>query len=220
LPRSQLGVARNGEGTGRSERARGYLPRVPRLSALTKLAPPAALLVGLVILWPRPEPTAPPRRPVSAEAEFHVQYTPEQAVFALPFLQEGAAVQASCDLDLAVACEGGGCAALVVAPDLDGVGGWVQLAVTSPRFVLSTLARDLGVPASGLPCGSAVARLVEDRPITSVELADGTELWCTVTGERAAGLAWCRAEAARRLGVEVAFDRPGLRELTFDRSRR
>lgn len=187
---------------------------------MSRLRPAALVLLvtlligGALVLRAPPAPAPPADRPASARV---VRWSADPAA-PVEYSAAARAVEGECGLQLELACGEAFCAALTVMPDLDQLGGWLEISLRHPRFVLQTVARDLGVPASGLPCGSAVASLVGERGITAVELADGTELWCTVAGDGAAGHAWCRAEAADRLGVDVAFDRPGLRRLTFDRS--
>lgn len=97
-------------------------------------------------------------------------------------------------------------------PDMDRITGWLGLLAHSPRFVLSTAARDLGLPVSGLPCGVAV----DGRAALALELDDGTEVWCSYDGDEARGRALCRALARPRIGALAArFEQPGLRRLSF-----
>lgn len=139
----------------------------------------------------------------------------ERAPLARVFATRADDVRASCDLPLDVRCDDAACVGVLTAPDLDRIDGWVSLVFRSPRFVLSTAARDLGVPSRMLPCGSAVAALVGDHGVDAVELADGTEIWCTVTGAVDAGRALCDAVAAERGRADARFGAEGLRRLAF-----
>lgn len=123
------------------------------------------------------------------------------------FVERIAQVRRSCGLPVETLCDGGDCVAVTIGPDLDGLSGWLTLGLTSPRFVVETIGRDLGVPRSLLPCGAAVEGL--DGPILAVEMADGTEMWCTGDAP------WlCDRAAAARFGV-VGFEAPGVRTLRF-----
>jgi hypothetical protein len=182
-------------------------------------------LVALAVLawraW-RTDPASPAADPARVVARptggWVSALAPGDSPAARTFVSLATEIHDQCELDLQFACDGSACAAMMVAPDMDQLGGWLQLAWRSPRFVLSTVARDLGVPASGMPCGSAVGGLLGERGVAAVELADGTELWCAIDGQEDAGYGWCRDEAARRLGVDVRFDGPSVRRLVFDRS--
>ena len=119
-----------------------------------------------------------------------------------------------CGLVPTVVCDGARCVALAEAPDLDAASGWVQMAVQHPRFVASTAMRDLGVPATALPCGDAIAGLshaTEQEDVALVERADGSEVWCAGPTDL------CDA-AALELGLRAeGFARPDARRLRFQR---
>ena len=128
-------------------------------------------------------------------------------------------VAETCDLPVQTTCDDRACIAMVVGPDLDSPTGWAELLASSPRFVASTALRDLGIPTSALPCGQAISGLVDGRAIRSVELEDGTEVWCTVQGDAAVGVRMCSEQAAAAVGLSAArFDDPDLRRLQFDRT--
>lgn len=135
-----------------------------------------------------------------------------------------AEVHASCGLPVHTRCDAAGCAAVVAAPDLDAFGGWLRLLTRSPRFVLQTAARDLGLPTGLLTCGQALTALSADGSTASVELPDGTEIWCLPT-DPTGRTSWdedqrrlCARAAAEHAGTEVpGFDAPSLRRLRFHR---
>jgi hypothetical protein len=139
---------------------------------------------------------------------------PEERPVQKEFRAVAAAVARSCGLDPRVACEGDACVALAEAPDLDRATGWARMVLAHPRFVASTALRDLGVPATALPCGDAIAqlaRLTGSPDVGLVERTDGSEVWC------AGPPAVCDAAAAA-LGLDaIGFDQPDARKLTFDR---
>lgn len=189
-------------------------------------ARPVVLLgVGVLLLaWWTGLEIAPRSSPVTAIFEEDQQESPVRASADVPeaplptrFEARAADVRDACDLDLDLRCDERACAGVLTAPDLDRLGGWLTFVFASPRFVLSTAARDLGVPPRVLPCGSAVEQLVGTSGVTAVELEDGTEVWCTTSGETAAGQALCDALAAEHGRPEVGFGATGLRRLTFDR---
>ena len=130
------------------------------------------------------------------------------------------AVTASCGLAIDTVCRDGRCVAISVGPDLDRLEGWVTLVATSPRFVLSTALRDLGVPGGLMPCGGAIAALTQSGSVPAVELPDGTEVWCAAEQEDREALALCDVAATERVGAAVAgFQRQDVRRLTFSRDR-
>ncbi|MEZ4235578.1 MAG: hypothetical protein R3F59_05320 [Myxococcota bacterium] len=136
----------------------------------------------------------------------------------MAYRTRAAQVTASCGLQSETRCSDGACVAALGVPDLDRVSGWFRLAASSPRFVFSTVARDLGVPPRILPCGTAVAALVGEGRVRTVELPSGDEVWCTVEGDPAEGDDLCDALATERAGPGAArFHEAGLRELTFER---
>ncbi len=152
-----------------------------------------------------PRPVAPAPRPIAAAA-------PAPSRPAAPAPAWMSTVSDACDLPLAKACDGATCVAVATMPDLDSITGWLSIVATSPRFVASTAARDLGVPARGMPCGLAVDGL----EALAVELRDGTEVWCVVDGDERAGRALCEALAAPAIGDAAArFHDPALRRLRF-----
>jgi hypothetical protein len=126
------------------------------------------------------------------------------------------AVVTSCGLPVRTWCEGERCVALTIGPDLDRITGWAELVLDSPRFVLSTALRDVGVPTGALPCGGAIAGLVPGGSVPAIELADGTEVWCAAEPD---SLALCDAAAQAELGPEaVGFTAPDVRRLSFARN--
>jgi hypothetical protein len=134
------------------------------------------------------------------------------------FTERVGEVALRCDLPIDVVCGERACVGVLVGPDLDRLSGWVSLVAHSPRFVLSTVARDLGVPAGATPCGAAVSELARGGGVAAVELPDGTEIWCTSTGPQDAGQALCSDVARERLGPEAArFGEPRVRQLAFER---
>lgn len=163
----------------------------------------------------RPDP--PVARPVAGGAALGDTGGP--AGLSDAFDEQRQTVTAACDLDLDAGCGDGYCAALTVMPDLDRLGGWLQVSASHPRLVVSTVLRDLGIPAGGIPCGAAVASLAAEHGVAAVELPDGTEVWCAVSGDEAAGFGWCGARATDRLGRAVAFG-ADARRLAFDRGAR
>lgn len=102
-------------------------------------------------------------------------------------------VQAQCGLPLALHCEGSDCVVVATGPDLDGLQGWLQLVWTSPGFVGSVVARDLGVRS--LPCAEAI-RGLDVGDVRIVESPGGAEVWCAGRG------AGHRALCERVLGVK------------------
>jgi len=132
--------------------------------------------------------------------------------------------RASCGLPVRTHCDATGCAAIVASPDLDRLGGWLRLLGRHPRFVFQTAARDLGLPDDLLSCGQAVEALAADGATASVELPDGTEIWCLPTDPSgrttwdADQRALCARAAADHAGRPVSgFDAPSLRRLRFRR---
>ena len=102
------------------------------------------------------------------------------------------AVHATCGLALTLQCEGPACVVVARGPDLDGVVGWLQLVWTSPGFVGTVVARDLGVQRS--PCADAI-RDLDVGEVRIVESPGGAEVWCAGRGpghralcERASGV--------------------------------
>lgn len=158
-----------------------------------------------------PASTAPPRGPaygatLPADPAPRSHARPEPVrVFRQGYARRTSAVASTCGLALQPTCQGGTCVALLVMPDMDHVGGWVQVGFGSPTFVASTALRDLGVPSRHLPCGRAVEALTARGGIEAVELPDGTEVWCTLDdtdtrpGWRERALALCSALAARQV---------------------
>lgn len=132
-----------------------------------------------------------------------------------PFPDRAQAVADTCGLPVQVRCAGAACAAVLTMPDMDRPTGWLALTLRSPRFVLSTAARDLGVPPVATPCGAAVERLLVD-PVVALELADGSEVWCAAARADAESRALCAALATPMIGARAAafVDEP-LRELSF-----
>ena len=183
----------------------------------------AAVAAALWWVWPRevaplpPPPSAPSVLPVQARVLPAATPPPTPAASAEPdWTRRAEAVASACDLAVQTRCDGETCAAVVTMPDLDRLTGWLSLSLRSPRFVLSTAARDLGVPIDGMPCGVAVERLVSEAGVRAVELPDGTEVWCTVDGDPDAGRGLCRALAADRIGGAAdRFTGDALRELSF-----
>ncbi len=106
----------------------------------------------------------------------------------------------ACDLDLARACDGRGCAALARVPRLDTPWGWVRLGRRSPALVAAVVAGDLGLPDRALPCRASI------RALSGTTLArahgDG-ELWCAVDRPSAAAL--CDRLAAEATGAPAGF---------------
>lgn len=146
----------------------------------------------------------------------------EEAPWARDFQRQAEEVRDACGLDVRTTCDGDVCVAVTTAPDLDHITGWVRLLGQAPRFVLSAAARDLGVPTDLLPCGVAIAGLPAEAGTATVELPDGTEIWCTPTGRgqpwSAAQRTLCHAAAIDLLGQQGAdFTAEHLRILVFDR---
>lgn len=192
-----------------------------------RLAGPAALLGVLLVglWWTRDPPSVAGAPPEQAPAPSVHRSAPRPSTEpggtsaeALPtvFADRADRVRTSCDLALDTRCDDQACAGVLAAPDLDRLDGWLELVFRSPRFVLSTAARDLGVPPDALPCGAAVEALVREGGVTAVELPDGTEVWCTVTGSVDAGRALCDALTADLRGADdPGFRAEGLRRLEF-----
>lgn len=143
------------------------------------------------------------------------------------------AVRDRCGLQPHTACQGSTCASIVEGPDLDRFSGWLQISLQSPRFVFSTIVRDLGLPAALLPCGQAIGALAGEHDpsgappsqTVALELPDGTEIWCTsadqgdAPGAAARIAALCDTIATRRVGPHAArFATEGLRRLSFEPS--
>ena len=150
----------------------------------------------------------PPGAPIGAEA---VALDSEPA---REWTRQAEEVTRACDLPVETTCEDGACVALLHGPDLDHALGWIGLVLTSPRFVASTLLRDVGVDAETLPCGAAIEDFVaHGDEVPMIELADGTELWCATDG--AGDTALCDRAAAERYGAS-GFAVPGVRRLSFD----
>jgi hypothetical protein len=101
-------------------------------------------------------------------------------------------------------------------PDMDHFSGWARLLATSPSLVMSTAARDLGAPKASIPCSVATDSLTEGSGIAALELADGTEVWCTASDD-AQGRSLCRRIAEEQLGLEEAegLESDTLRRLSF-----
>lgn len=203
----------------------------------------ASALVVALLTWlllprsaapPSSAPTEPFRPAAPASAPWSVRPA-ENPLFADEEVQETPGWQSrferrafrlrdACDLPLHVRCEAGGCAAVVISPDLDRFGGWLTLLRRHPRFVLQTAARDLGWPDGLSTCGQAVSTLSADGVTASVELPDGNEAWCLPSDPEGrtswdeAQRALCARAAADLLGRAVdGFDEPSLRLLRFGR---
>ena len=143
------------------------------------------------------DPADPAERPASNPVDARVRH------------EEVTHVATQCDLQLTLVCGDDACAVMGAAPDLDGPGGWVRMVWNSPRFAASTALRDLGVPATRLPCGDALDGLLAGAPTRQRVAADGGMVWC------AGPIAVCDAGAAQ-LGHQVESF-AGARELFFDR---
>ncbi len=124
------------------------------------------------------------------------------------FARRVEAVAASCGLDAQPVCEGATCVVLLEMPDMESPLGWAEVLWRSPRFVLSTAARDLGLSEDLLPCGVAIDGL--SGGATVVESPGGEELWCTGDGPGVEAL--CEQVS----GVE-GFAAPDARRLSFRR---
>lgn len=123
------------------------------------------------------------------------------------------ALHEGCDLPVESICDGNDCVILLHAPDLDGFSGWIDMATESPRFVVTTAARDLGFEPAWTPCGAAIGDIPNE--ILMIELSSGQQLWCAGTnGHNWAGV--CDAYAMDTYG-ESGFTRPGVRRLQFRR---
>jgi len=129
----------------------------------------------------------------------------------LPALED---VAASCGLEARPFCQGGACVALARMPDLDHLTGWFSMAFRNPRFVWSVARRDLGIPEEVLSCGVALEHL---ERVATVELPDGSEIWCTFDGSESQA-ALCDRAASQRYGLAGSeFQRSDLRYLSFSR---
>jgi hypothetical protein len=191
----------------------------------------AASCLAVAMLARRPAPAPDPEGPAPAEglapaASSEVVHIPPppaappapEPAEVVAYRARAARVARSCGLGAVTRCRDGACVAALTMPDLDRLGGWVRLGFSSPRFVLSTVARDLGVPPRILPCGTAVAELVGEGTVRTVELPDGDEVWCAVEGEPEQANTLCDTLAEERAGARAArFSEPGLRQLSFDR---
>ena len=192
----------------------------------------AVAIVAAMVWWggppappePSPVPSAPPAVPgVTAdpprgEVDAASPASPIAEVRHAAYRRRAEAVIAACDLPIEVRCTEGTCASVVSGPDLDGPLGWLRLLGSRPRFVVSAGLRDLGVPPAALPCGVAIDALLPSGEVAAVELADGTEVWCSVEGDEEVGVALCDEAATDRAGLQAArFSDPDLRRLTFAR---
>jgi len=146
-----------------------------------------------------------PGRPV--EGEQGVEAEPSAPIVE-GFARRVEAVAASCGLDAQPVCEGATCVVLLEMPDMESPLGWAEVLWRSPRFVLSTAARDLGLSEDLMPCGVAIDGL--SGGATVVESPGGEELWCTGDGPGMEAL--CEQVS----GVE-GFAAPDARRLSFRR---
>lgn len=183
----------------------GLAPTEPAPERGPSPAPPAPSLPAIG--------TSPPPSPQPAPEAQQVAPDPPSAAL----VRQTDALRERCGLAVHTHCEGPRCVALSEAPNLDHLAGWARLLLRSPRFVVATAARDLGLPAAASPCGDAVTGLSRSGAVASVPLSDGTDVWCSAPtsdfGD--AERALCTRAAASR-GLPARFE-DGLRMLSFER---
>lgn len=109
-----------------------------------------------------------------------------------------------CDLDLARACDGATCVAILEVPSLDGPVGWARMAWRSPSLVAAVVAGDLGLPDRAMPCRDAI-RDLPPGGIRARAAGEG-EVWClTATPDAPAASALCDALSADTYGLDPGF---------------
>ena len=155
---------------------------------MKRVLPILALLMGGVawLAWPSPEPSVEVEAPgrVGLPAPAVSMASPEAVVEADPvedaWVDAVEPVTRDCGLGLRTRCADGTCVSVAAVPPLQGVGGWLAMARTSPALVAAVVAGEVGLPDDAVACRSAV-RGLGDREILA-RAADGGEVWCLTDG--------------------------------------
>jgi hypothetical protein len=168
----------------------------------------AAALAGAFLAFVITRPPAPANPPARPDRVARAAPAPVTTTFDADLQQEtpwqtyADRVTTDCGFEVTSACTPSGCAAVCVVPDLDRLGGWVNLGWNQPGLVAGIALAELGVvERHTLPCVAAIRSMYEFSHLrqTIGNGPDGTWLVCLwAPSETVTDRTPCEEVAARR----------------------